>query len=47
MSPRSPDKEEAEVRRAIDERLGDIVFGVDDESMEDAIAARLKGARRA
>jgi nicotinamide-nucleotide amidase len=36
------DKEEAEVRRAIDERLGDIVFGVDDESMEDAIAARLK-----
>ena len=36
------DKEEAEVRHAIDERLGDIVFGVDDESMEDAIAARLK-----
>jgi nicotinamide-nucleotide amidase len=35
------DKEEAEVRRAIDERLGDIVFGVDDESMEVAIAARL------
>jgi nicotinamide-nucleotide amidase len=35
------DKEEAEVRRAIVERLGDIVFGVDDESMEVAVAARL------
>ena len=34
------DKEEAEVRRAIDERLGDIVFGVDDESMEVAVAQR-------
>ncbi len=35
------DKEEGEVRRAIDERLGDIVFGVDDESMEVAVAHRL------
>jgi nicotinamide-nucleotide amidase len=35
------DKEEAEVRRAIEERLGDIVFGVDDESMEVAVATRL------
>jgi nicotinamide-nucleotide amidase len=35
------DKEEAEVRRAIEERLGDIVFGVDDETMEDAVAQRL------
>jgi nicotinamide-nucleotide amidase len=35
------DKEDAEVRRAIDERLGDIVFGVDDESMEVAVASRL------
>jgi nicotinamide-nucleotide amidase len=35
------DKEEVEVRRAIDERLGDIVFGVDDESMEVAVATRL------
>jgi nicotinamide-nucleotide amidase len=35
------DKEEAEVRRAIDERLGDIVFGVDDESMEVAVAKLL------
>src|SRR5215469_17225570 len=35
------DKEEAEDRRAIAERLGDIVFGVDDESMEVAVAARL------
>ena len=35
------DKEEAEVRRAIEERLGDIVFGVDDESMEVAVAERL------
>ena len=37
------DKEEGEVRRAITERLGDIVFGVDDESMEVAVAARLIG----
>jgi nicotinamide-nucleotide amidase len=35
------EKEEGEVRRAINERLGDIVFGVDDESMEVAVAARL------
>jgi len=35
------DKEEAEVRRAIEAHLGDIVFGVDDESMEDAVARRL------
>ena len=35
------DKEETEVRRAIDDRLGDIVFGVDDESMEVAVAQRL------
>jgi len=35
------DKEEVEVRRAINERLGDIVFGVDDESMEVAVAQRL------
>jgi nicotinamide-nucleotide amidase len=35
------DKEEGEVRRAINERLGDIVFGVDDESMEVAVASRL------
>ena len=34
-------KEETEVRRAIDEHLGDIVFGVDDESMEVAVAHRL------
>ena len=38
------DKEEGEVRRAIDERLGDIVFGVDDESMEVAVAGRLLAA---
>ncbi len=35
------DKEEAEVRRAINERLGDIVFGIDDETMEVAVAERL------
>jgi nicotinamide-nucleotide amidase len=34
------DKEEGEVRRAIGEHLGDIVFGVDDESMETAVALR-------
>ncbi len=32
------DKEDAEVRRAIEDRLGDIVFGVDDETMEVAVA---------
>ena len=35
------DKEEDEVRRTIAERLGDIVFGVDDETMEVAVANRL------
>jgi nicotinamide-nucleotide amidase len=35
------DKEESEVRRALEARVGDIVFGVDDESMEDAVALRL------
>jgi nicotinamide-nucleotide amidase len=33
--------EEIHVRAAISEHLGDIVFGVDDETMEDAIASRL------
>jgi nicotinamide-nucleotide amidase len=35
------DKEESEVRRTIGAHLGDIVFGVDDESMEVAVAMRL------
>ena len=39
------DAEEAHVRRAIDERLGDIVFGVDEESMEVAVADRLLAHR--
>ncbi len=39
------DKEETEVRRAIDDRLGDIVFGVDGESMEVAVAAKTHRAR--
>ena len=34
-------EEEALVRSVIQERLGDIIFGVDDETMEDAIATRL------
>ena len=34
--------EEALVRTLIEERLGDIIFGVDDESMEDAIATRMR-----
>ncbi len=38
------DKEEVEVRRAITERIGDIVFGVDDETMEVAVANRLVAA---
>ena len=33
--------EEHRVRALINEKLGDIVFGVDDETMEDAIATRL------
>jgi nicotinamide-nucleotide amidase len=37
--------EELEVRRAIEERLGDIVFGVDEESMEVAVANRLLALR--
>jgi competence/damage-inducible protein CinA-like protein len=36
--------EESLVRAAIVERVGDIVFGVDDESMEDAVAQRLVAA---
>jgi nicotinamide-nucleotide amidase len=35
------DVEEAEVRRLLHERFGDIVFGVDDETMEDAVACDL------
>jgi nicotinamide-nucleotide amidase len=35
------DKEEVEVRRTIEDRLGDIIFGVDDENMEVAVAKRL------
>ena len=38
------DTEEAAVRSIIGDRLGDIVFGVDDETMEQAVAAAL-GAR--
>jgi nicotinamide-nucleotide amidase len=36
------DAEEAEVRRALEARFGDVVFGVDDESMEHAVARLLK-----
>ena len=35
------DREEAAVRLAIDEGIGDIVFGVDDQSMETAVAGLL------
>ncbi len=34
-------EEEALVRRLVNDRLGDIIFGVDHETMEDAIASRL------
>jgi nicotinamide-nucleotide amidase len=34
-------EEEQQVREVLAERLGDVVFGVDDEAMEHAIAARL------
>ncbi len=36
------DREEKAVREAIEAELGDIVFGVDDESMEVAVAAQLR-----
>jgi nicotinamide-nucleotide amidase len=36
------DREEKAVREAIEATLGDIVFGVDDESMEVAVAAQLE-----
>jgi nicotinamide-nucleotide amidase len=36
------DREEKAVREAIEAQLGDIVFGVDDESMEVAVAAQLR-----
>jgi nicotinamide-nucleotide amidase len=34
-------EEEATVRHIINDRYGDVIFGVDDETMEDAIASRL------
>ena len=36
------DREEKAVREAIEAELGDIVFGIDDESMEVAVAAQLR-----
>ncbi len=39
------DREEKAVREAIEAELGDIVFGVDDESMEVAVAAQLRRPR--
>jgi nicotinamide-nucleotide amidase len=36
------DREEKAVREAIEAQLGDIVFGIDDESMEVAVAAELR-----
>jgi nicotinamide-nucleotide amidase len=35
-------EEERTVRALIEEKLGDIIFGVDEETMEDAIATRLR-----
>jgi nicotinamide-nucleotide amidase len=35
------DEEEAEVRAALEETLGDIIFGLDDETMEHAVATLL------
>ena len=35
------DAEESEVRAALDDRFGDIVFGVDDETMEEAVGGIL------
>ena len=39
-------EEEREVRALINERLGDIIFGVDDESMEDVVARLLTSRNR-
>jgi len=39
------DREESQVRLAIDEGIGDIVFGVDDQSMEVAVAELLVARR--
>jgi nicotinamide-nucleotide amidase len=39
-------EEEREVRALINERLGDIIFGVDDESMEDVVAQLLTSRNR-
>jgi len=39
------DQEEQSVRRTINAALGDIVFGVDDESMEVGVAAQLQSRR--
>ena len=39
------DEEESVVRRVLLERLGDVVFGVDDETMEHAVASRLVARR--
>ena len=36
------EKEEIVVRALIEEKLGDIVFGVDEETMEDVVAAQLR-----
>jgi len=36
-------EEENKVRTLIDLKLGDIIFGVDDQSMEDVVANRLLG----
>ena len=37
--------EERTVRTLIEKKLGDIIFGVDDQSMEDVVAAQLTAAR--
>ncbi len=37
------DAEEAEIRRILTEAAGDVVFGIDDEAIEDAVATALAG----
>lgn len=37
------DVEETEIRRILDKAAGDVVFGIDDEGIEDAVAAAVSG----
>ena len=44
-APALLDAEEAEIRRILDAAAGDVVFGIDDEAIEDAVARALAVGR--